>query len=159
MSTDKSGKGSRKGKGKRGKAKPEGPMSEVAEVPDVVSPTEPVEVEAPELVAEPLTVAFGETTVGEPVEETPVVFPAETQAVILLDPMTSVADSVSHEVAGQFAAIPEEPDPPSYAPILTGLGIAVFAWGFLAAPFIILVGMLIFATGMTIWIKELTHEP
>lgn len=136
MSADKSGKGSRKGKGKGGKAKPEAPAPEVV----AVEPVAPAVDEPVEAAVEPVR------EVVEPIEE-----PVAS--------MTPSVDSGARETAGQFAAIPEEPDPPSYAPILTGLGIAVFAWGFLTAPFIILVGMLVFATGMTIWIKELTHEP
>ena len=52
--------------------------------------------------------------------------------------------------------VPVEPDPPSYAPIFTGLGIATFAWGFLTNLIILFTGLAIFIFGISIWIKELT---
>jgi hypothetical protein len=67
-------------------------------------------------------------------------------------------DVTSHS-APRYAAVPEEPDPPSYAPIVTGLGIAVTAWGFLTNLTILALGAFLFCYGMSIWIKELTHEP
>jgi hypothetical protein len=56
----------------------------------------------------------------------------------------------------QFPSVPVEPDPPSYAPIFTGLGIATFAWGFLTNLVILFTGLAIFIFGISIWIKELT---
>jgi hypothetical protein len=58
----------------------------------------------------------------------------------------------------EYPSVPVIPDPPSYAPIFTGLGIAISAWGFLTNLIILLLGLAIFSFGSSIWIKELTHE-
>jgi hypothetical protein len=76
-------------------------------------------------------------------------------ALIAADPIGPLEEAASHE---QYVAVPEEPDPPSYAPIVTGLGIAVTAWGFLTDLSILGLGILVFCFGMSIWIKELTHH-
>jgi len=55
-----------------------------------------------------------------------------------------------------FPAEPVDPDPPSYAPIVTGLGIAIMAWGFLTNVVILLFGFAFFSLAISIWIKELT---
>ena len=72
-------------------------------------------------------------------------------------------EDVEHEAVApavneseQFPSVPVEPDPPSYAPIFTGLGIATFAWGFLTNLIILFTGLAIFIFGISIWIKELT---
>ena len=69
-------------------------------------------------------------------------------------------DQASHDGLEQFyPSVPEIPDPPSYAPIVTGLGIALVAWGFLTNMVILFFGVSIFSLAISIWIKELTtHE-
>ena len=57
-----------------------------------------------------------------------------------------------------YPAVPQVPDPPSYAPIIAGLGITVTAWGFLTNFFIIAFGLMMFLLSLHIWIKELSHE-
>lgn len=75
---------------------------------------------------------------------------AETEPVEVEAAPAEVDDSL------RYPSVPEEPDPPSYAPIFSGLGIATFAWGFLTNPSILLMGLAIFVFGLSIWIKELT---
>jgi len=72
---------------------------------------------------------------------------------------TNVAEEAAigeAEASEQYPSVPVEPDPPSYAPIFTGLGIATFAWGFLTNLIILFTGLAIFIFGISIWIKELT---
>lgn len=68
-----------------------------------------------------------------------------------------MTDSEELPVGDAYPAVPEIPDPPSYAPIFTGLGITVTAWGFLTNFFIIGFGLLVFLLGLRIWIKELSN--
>lgn len=88
----------------------------------------------------------------------PVVQPHAPQ--VVAEELASLAEP-PRRVAGrtvEYPCVPEEPDPPSYAPIITGLGIAVSAWGFLTSPTILALGFFTFVYGMSIWIKELTHH-
>lgn len=66
------------------------------------------------------------------------------------EPVADTEDTV------EYLSVPVVPDPPSYAPIFTGLGIAVFAWGFLTNLTILILGLAIFTFGISVWIKELT---
>jgi len=116
-------------------ATPDEVASEVAVAPaEIVSPVEV----APEVAA-----------------PDPIATPASAPGLIAPGPIGPPEEAASHQ---QFVAVPEEPDPPSYAPIVTGLGIAVTAWGFLTDLSILGLGILIFCFGMSIWIKELTHH-
>lgn len=90
----------------------------------------------------------------------------ETSSEVVSAPDASVSlpvtdsEQVSPEqgLGPEYAAVPEHPDPPSYAPILSGLGIAVLAWGFLTDPWIGALGLTFFGCGLLVWIKELTHH-
>ena len=78
---------------------------------------------------------------------------AELAEAELAEPEVAVTEP---EVSEQYPSVPVEPDPPSYAPIFAGLGIATFAWGFLTNLIILFTGLAIFIFGISIWIKELT---
>ena len=73
-----------------------------------------------------------------------------------VEPEVAEPEVTEPEVNEQFPSVPVEPDPPSYAPIFAGLGIATFAWGFLTNLIILFTGLAIFVFGISIWIKELT---
>lgn len=70
-----------------------------------------------------------------------------------------MTEESEHNHEALYPAIPQVPDPPSYSPIVTGLGIAVTAWGFLTDVTIGACGVFLFCIGLSIWIKELTSEP
>ncbi len=101
-----------------------------------------------------------EAATAQPAETAPEAATAREPATA---PETATVAQPTETVAaseGTYAAVPEVPDPPSYAPIFTGLGISVSAWGLLTSPAISALGLVIFIFGMLIWIKELTtHEP
>lgn len=156
MSAQQSGKGGKKRR-EKAKAAPDA-LASAQEAPSAASQETSGSSTEVGPVAPEESAAIEESDVALVVPEEPAPSSAPSEPGRAEQPAEPAAGFAQREVGGQYAAIPEEPDPPSYAPIVTGLGIAVFAWGFLTAPFIVLVGLFLFATGMTIWIKELTHH-
>lgn len=53
---------------------------------------------------------------------------------------------------------PETIPPPTYAPVVVALGVAMMLWGILTTWGISAVGAAVFATGLAAWIGALRHE-
>ena len=55
-----------------------------------------------------------------------------------------------------FRTVPEDMPPPSYAPILAALGIALVFWSLLTGVAILFAGLSFLVAATSIWIKEIT---